>query len=168
MNPTLAIVPSAHEVSRPDISWIKKHVRILAVARALGLRIRRGKAQCWRVENHRHGDVDPSLSFHEKRNRCRCFVCDMKGGHSNVDLVMRVLDCELGPAVEWIAERFPVPSVKVGRPVGNALIEPAPYRVGVHGSEWEVIVRSGTWGAMSAAESRILLALDNFKDSETG
>src|SRR5437016_2006553 len=134
MKPILAIVPQAQEVSRPDISWMKKHVPILDVARALGLRIHRGKAQCWRVENHRHGDVDPSLSFHEKRNRCRCFVCDMKGGHSNVDLVMGALGCELGAAVQWIAERFTVPSVKVGRPAGSSLVSAAPYRVGVHGS----------------------------------
>jgi hypothetical protein len=132
------------------------------------LRIRRGKAQCWRVENHRHGDVDPSLSFHEKRNRCRCFVCDMRGGHSNIDLVRHVLGCELAASVLWIAERFTVPSVKVGRPVGNALAGPKPYRVGVTGSEWEVIVRSGAWGAMTSAERSILLVLDYFKDVESG
>lgn len=167
MNPILAIVPQ-EEVSRPDLAWIKKHVPILGLARALGLRIRRGKAQCWRTENHRHGDSDPSLSFFEKRNRCRCFVCDMKGGHSNVDLVMHILGCELGPAVQWIAERFPVPNVKVGRPVGSHTREVAPYRTGVHGSDWEVIVRSGMWGAITVAERSILVVLDCFKDPETG
>ena len=146
---------------------MKKHVSILAIARALGLTIRRGKAKCWRTENHRHGDVDPSLSFFEKRNRCRCFVCDMRGGHSNVDLVMHVLGFDLGSAVQWIAEHFSVPNVKVGRPAGKALASPAPYRVGVHGSEWEVIVRSGIWGAMTAAERSILVVLDYFKDPET-
>ncbi len=164
----LAIVPQIQELSRPDISWIKKHVPILGLARALGLRIRHRKAKCWRVENHQHGDADPSLSFFEKRNRCRCFVCDMRGGHSNVDLVMGVLDCDLGCAVRWIAERFPVPNTKVGRPSGTALASPAPYRVGVHDSEWEVIVRSGMWGVMTAAERSILLTLDYFKDSESG
>jgi hypothetical protein len=138
------------------------------VARALGLRIRHRKAKCWRVENHQHGDADPSLSFFEKRNRCRCFVCDMRGGHSNVDLVMGVLDCDLGSAVLWIAERFTVPNVKVGRPAGNALASPAPYRVGVYGSEWEVIVRSGMWGALTAAERSVLLALDKWQDVDTG
>jgi len=146
---------------------MKKHVSILAIARALGLTIRRGKAKCWRTENHRHGDVDPSLSFFEKRNRCRCFVCDMRGGHSNVDLVMAILGCDLGSAILWIAERFTVPNVKVGRPSGRAVNSPVPYRVGVHGSEWEVIVRSGFWGAMTAAERSILVVLDYFKDPET-
>jgi hypothetical protein len=168
MSAPLAIVPAPLDSSKPDISWIKKNVPILAVALALGLRIRHRRTKCWRVENHRHGDVDPSLSFFEKRNRCRCFVCDMKGGHSNVDLVMGVLDYDLGSAVLWIAERFPVPNVKVGRPAGNTLPSAMPYRVGVHGSEWEVIVRSGMWAAMSAAERSILVVLDYFKDSESG
>src|SRR5438132_4239161 len=168
MKPILAIVPQVQEVSRPDIRWIKKNVPVLEVGKALGMRIRRHRAQCWRVENHRHGDTDPSLCFHEGRNRVTCFVCDTKRGHSNIDLVMGVLGCEFGAAVQWIAERFPVPNVKVGRPAGSALVAPMPYRVGVHGSEWEVIVRSGMWGAMTAAESRILLLLDCCKDSESG
>src|SRR6266566_3040490 len=114
------------------------------------MRIRRHQAQCWRPENHRHGDAKPSLHFYEKKNRVCCFVCDQLGGHSNVDLVMGMLNLNVGDAVRWIAERFPVPNVKVGRPAGSALVAPMPYRVGVHGSEWEVIVRSGMWGAMSA------------------
>jgi hypothetical protein len=164
----LAIVPQVQEVSRPDISWIKKHVPILDVGRALGLRIRHRRAKCWRPENHTHADAEPSLHFYERRNRVRCFVCDMRGGHSSIDLVMGTLEIDFALAVRWIAERFTVPSIKVGRPVGNALAEPMPYRVGVHGSEWEVIVRSGVWGAMTPAERSILVTLDHFKDSESG
>jgi hypothetical protein len=162
----LAIVPQ--EISRPDVSWIKKNVSVLGVARALGLRIQRGKTRCWRVENHRNGDADPSLSFYEKGNRCRCFVCDMRGGHSNVDLVMGFLGCDVGSAVRWIAECFPVPNVKVGRPAGKILPSAVPYRVGVLGSEWEIIARSGMWGMLSAAERSILLALYEWQDVETG
>ena len=92
----------------------------------------------------------------------------MKGGHSNIDLVVGVLGIEFGDAVRWIAERFPVPNVKVGRPAGNTLVSPKPYRVGVHGTELEVIFRSGMWGAMTAAERSILPALDQFKDPDTG
>ncbi len=167
MSQPLAIVPNAQEVSRPDISWIKKHVPILDVGRALGLRIRHRRAKCCRPENHTHGDTQPSLHFYERRNRVRCFVCDMRGGHSLIDLVMGTLGVEFAVAVRWIAERFTVPSVKVGRPVGNTPAAPVPYRVGVHGSEWEVIVRSGMWAAMSAAERSILVTLDHFKDSES-
>jgi len=168
VNPSLAIVPVADAVSRPDISWMKKHVPIMGVARALGLTVRHRKAKCWRAEKHRHGDASPSLSFFEKRNRCRCFVCDMRGGHSNIDLVMGVLGCDLPAAVRWIAERFSVPNIKVGRPEGSALMSPSPYRVGVSGSEWEVVVRSGMWGRMTHAEQAILFTLDNWKDADSG
>jgi len=147
---------------------MKKHVSILEIARALGMSVRRGKAQCWRTENHSHGDANPSLSFHTKRNRCLCFVCDTKGGHSNLDLVMGVLACDFGSAVLWIAERFPVPNVKVGRPAGNTLVSPPPYRCGVHGSEWKVIIRSSLWGVLTPAERSILPVLDYFKDSDSG
>jgi hypothetical protein len=92
----------------------------------------------------------------------------MRGGHSNVDLVMRVLRLSVGEAVRWIAERFTVPNVKLGRPVGKREAQPAAYRVGVLGSEWEVIVRSGMWGVLTAAERSILPTLDQFKDPDTG
>lgn len=147
---------------------MKKHVPILGVARALGMRIRHRKAKCWRVDNHRHGDADPSLSFFEKRNRCRCFVCDMRGGHSNVDLVMGVLGVNVGDAVRWIAERFAVPNVKPGRPVGQRELQSAPYRVGVHGSEFEVLVRSGMFGKLPAPERSVLIALAHLRDPDSG
>jgi len=165
---SLAVVPQVNEQSRPDVSWIKRNVSIIAVARALGLRIRNHKAKCWRVENHRHGDADPSLRFHEKRNRCMCFVCDVIGGHSNIDLVMGVLDCDFSTAVLWVAERFPVPNVKVGHPAGKTLPSALPYRAGVLGSEWEVVVRSGMWGVLTAAERSILLTLYSWQDADTG
>jgi hypothetical protein len=163
----LAVVPQVNELSRPDVSWIKRNVSIIAVARALGLRIRNRKTKCWRVENHRNGDADPSLSFYEKGNRWRCFVCDVIGGNSNVDLVMGVLGCDVGSAVRWIADLFPVPNVKVGRPAGKTVPSAVPYRVGVLGSEWEVIARSGMWGMLSAAERSILLTLHAFQDPDT-
>ncbi len=168
MSASLLLVPHAERSSRPDISWIKKNVPILAVGRELGLLINNRWTKCWRPDNHKNGDTHPSLHFWEKGNRVRCFVCDPVRGHSCVDLVMGVLQVRVGEAVRWIAERFPVPNVKVGRPGGNALASPMPYRVGVRGSDWEVIVRSGMWGVMSAAEGRILMVLDYFKDPESG
>jgi hypothetical protein len=169
VNASLAVVPRSEERSRPDIAWIKKNVPILAVGKALGLRIRRRRAQCWRPENHTHGDINPSLSFYEKGNRVRCFVCDMRGGHSNIDLVMGVLGVSAGEAVRWVAERFAVPNVKPGRPVGSRSDDSVlPYRVGVSGSDFEILVRSGTFGQFSPAERSILLTLLAFKDAETG
>jgi hypothetical protein len=164
---SLAVVPNPTETLYPDVAWIKKNVPVLGVAKALGMRIRRGRAQCWRSSNHTHGDQDPSLCFHERKNRTRCFVCDMKGGHSNLDLVMAVLSIELGAAVRWIADRFTVPNVKPGAPIGRRHREPKPYRVDL-GSELQVLVRSGLFGQLSAAESRILVTLEIFKDPDTG
>jgi hypothetical protein len=167
MNPALALVPNPTETLYPDIAWIKKNVPVLGIAKALGMRIRRGRAQCWRSSNHNHGDRDPSLCFHERRNRARCFVCDMKGGHSNIDLVIGVLAVDFGDAVRWIAERFTVPNIKAGRPLGPSNREPKPYRIDL-GDDLQVLVRSGLFGQLSAAESRILVALYVFKNPETG
>ena len=168
MNASLAAAPLAREASQPDISWIKQNVPVLAVGRALGLRIRHQRARCWRPENHAHGDADPSLRFFERGNRVRCFVCDMRGGHSCIDLVMGVLCADVGTAVRWIAERFTVPSIKSGRPVGHRTTQLAPYRAGVHGSELEFLVRSGMFGQLSSAESRILVTLAIFREPDSG
>jgi hypothetical protein len=163
-----AIVQPPQVALRPDASWIKRNVPVLDVARKLDLNIRENKTNCWQTGNHRHGDANPSLGFHVKRNRWRCFVCDTKGGHSNIDLVMGVLDCDFGSAVRWIAERFAVPNVKVGRPSAKSFPSATPYRAGVLGSDWEVVLRSGMWGLLSAAERSILFTLHGFQDAETG
>jgi hypothetical protein len=147
---------------------MKKHVCILSVGRALGLQIHRHCATCWRPENHRNGDAHPSLHFYERKNRVRCFVCDMRGGHSCIDLVMGVLGISFSEAVNWIADRFPIPNVKPGRPAGSRAKEPQPYRVGSHGSDLEVLVRSGMFGQFSPAERSILIVLALFRDAETG
>jgi hypothetical protein len=168
MNGALVVIPGPDGHLRPDVAWIKKHVPVLQVGRALGLPIRHSRAKCWRLGNHRNGDADPSLHFYERRNRVRCFVCDMRGGHSCIDLVMGFLEIGFSEAVNWIAERFTVPNVKPGRPVGNHAAEIQPHRVGVHGSELEVLVRSGMFGALSAAERSILVVLAHYRDSETG
>lgn len=168
MSTPLAVVPLYEQTSRPDIAWIKKNVPILEVGKALGLRIRHNCAKCWRPENHTHGDANPSLHFYERGNRVRCFVCDMRGGHSNLDLVMGVLGVELVPAMSWVAERFPVPNVRPGHPVGPRTPQPASYRVGVHGADFEVLVRSGMFGQLSAAERSILVVLDHWRDPDLG
>jgi hypothetical protein len=168
VNGSIAVVKHYQESSRPDIAWIKKNVPVLEVGKALGLRIRHRRAKCWRPENHTHGDADPSLHFFERGNRVRCFVCDMRGGHSNIDLVMGVLSVPFSEAVRWIAERFTVPNVKPGRPVGSHAAQATPYRVGVHASEFEILVRSGMFGQLPAPERSILVALAHLRDSDSG
>lgn len=155
--------------NRPDPSWIKKNVPVLQVGQALGMDIRNRRAQCWRSENHRHGDADPSLHFYEKGNRVRCFVCDMKGGHSCIDLVMAVLNVEFSAAVRWIADRFTVPNVKAGRPIGSHAAPVAPYRVGIQDPDFENVMLSGMWGQLSAP-ARSLLAVLHYapRDPDSG
>jgi hypothetical protein len=92
----------------------------------------------------------------------------MRGGHSNIDLVMGVLGVSAGEAVHWVAERFAVPNVKPGRPVGKRDAQPVPYRVGVLGSEFVVLVRSGMFGRLPAPERSILVALAHFRDPDSG
>jgi hypothetical protein len=164
---SLAVVPKLNETLYPDIAWIKKYVSVLDIAKALGMRIRRRRAQCWRSSNHAHGDQDPSLYFHERRNRVRCFVCDMKGGHSPIDLVMGVLGIDMGSAVRWISDQFTVPNAKPGAPLGTRHHQAKPYRVDLS-SQLQVLVRSGLFGQLSAAESRTLVTLEIFKDPDTG
>jgi hypothetical protein len=168
MSASIAVVPHHQESSRPDIAWIRKNVPVLEVGKALGLRIRNRFTKCWRPENHAHGDADPSLQFYERGNRVRCFVCDMLGGHSNVDLVMGVLGFNIGQAVRWIAERFDVPNVKPGRPVGRGKVEPAPYNVRLNGPEFYFLIRTGMFGQLSAAERSILPVLEAFRDPDSG
>src|SRR5712692_792570 len=144
---------------RPDLGWIRRNVPVLELGRRLGLFIKGRRAQCWRTETHANGDADPSLHFYERGNRVRCFVCDMRGGMSNIDLVMGVLSVDCGAAALWIARRFPVPETKPGRPKGARSKLSASYRVGVSGSEFEVLIRSGLWGQLTPAERSILVVL---------
>jgi hypothetical protein len=165
---SLAVVPSISEFSQPDIAWIRENVPVLKVARALDMRIRHQRARCWRPERHANRDAHPSLCFSQRRNRVRCMVCDMRGGHSCVDLVAGVLGIDTGSALRWIAERFTVPKIKAGRSLGKGTKEPAPYRIGSHASPFEVLVRSGMFGELPAAERSILVTLETFKDPESG
>jgi hypothetical protein len=61
-----------------------------------------------------------------------------------------------------------VPNIKAGRPLGARKKEPAPYQVGFQGSPFEVLVRSGMFGELSAAERSILICLETLKDHESG
>ncbi len=164
--PATALVVSAPE--RPNFAWIKQKIPIQDVARELGLRVVHNRAQCWRTEDHANGDADPSLRFYSRKNRVRCFVCDLRGGHSNIDLVMGILGCDFPAAVSWICEQFPVPGTKPGRPIGARSASQPQYRVGASGLEIETLIRSGLFGQLAPPEGRILLVLYFFRDLETG
>lgn len=61
----------------PDIEFIKRHVPIADVARALDIRVASNTAaHCWRPDAHEHGDRTPSVWFSRRSNKGKCFVCD--------------------------------------------------------------------------------------------
>lgn len=128
------------------------------VAGALGIQVHGKAAQCWRASNHAHGDHHPSLGFTLK-NRFRCFVCDARAG-SNIDLVMKVLGCDLRAALQWIEKHFPVPD--------NIRIEQHDP------GEWnrvtlDTIIKSGVWAsALTDAERNVLTVLWSRRDHKTG
>jgi hypothetical protein len=155
---------------RPDFAWIKKFVPILQIARELGLPIyTKNWIRCWRPERHKNSDAHPSLHLYERNNRARCFVCDMRVGHSNIDLVVAFFKCDFADAVAWICRRFPVPEIRPGRPVGARVPLQQPDRVGITTySDVEILVRSGLFGQLSSAEAKIALVLYFFRDPETG
>ena len=146
----------------PDFDFIRKHVPIVDVARALGIRISGREAHCWRTEHHQHGDRTPSISFHRGKNTARCFVCD---DHplSTIDLVMAHTGQTLFEVGRWFVVRFGVPL----RAKNAKLVRPERWhigRVGVGDRLYEDLVRSGLWAAMSDAGRSIFVVIKTLAD----
>jgi DNA-binding PadR family transcriptional regulator len=152
--------------TRPDLDYIKTKILIMDVASELGLPVKGYRARCWRLENHRNGDRDPSITFLKKKNRGKCWICDQRTW-STLDLVMLVFDCDLKSAVEWIVERFPVPMARPGKHLGQRQDWNQNYRVGSSYSRLDWLIRSGLWRELTPAQRSVLAVLDVFTDSET-
>ena len=160
-------ISNSNPSSYPDIAFIRKNVPIQDVARELGLRLNgHYRAHCWRVENHKNGDRDPSLTFKKKTNRGRCWVCDQHDW-SNLDMAMMILGCDFPAAVAWICERFAVPLGRPGKHITQRRQWNPTYRVGYSGSHMEWLVRSGLWSELTASERSVLVVFDVFTDTET-
>lgn len=156
-------MPSAQPTSGiPDIQFIKKHVPIADVARALDIRVLGNAAHCWRPESHEHGDRTPSVWFSRKSNKGKCMVCD-RFTWSNIDLVQSVIGCDTAAAVNWIAERFNVPRIPKRRPRRSVVV---PGRVGC-GSPVQQLMRSGVFAKLSHATKALLFMLIEFCDDDT-
>ncbi|WP_263369110.1 hypothetical protein [Edaphobacter dinghuensis] len=153
--------------SIPDLQYIRENVSIIAVARELGLTVNGYRARCWRTENHRNGDADPSMAFRKKQNTGRCFICDPRTW-SNIDLVMLVRDCKLREAIAWITDRFPVPSLPKGAHIKKRESWSPCYRASDTDSVVGMLVRSGLWSTLSNAERSILPVLSEFMSCDTG
>ena len=157
---------SLNQPTHPDLEHIKARISIREVACALGLSVRGRRMSCWRVENHKNGDGDPSVTFWQKKNRARCWICDSHAW-SNIDLVMMVLDCDFPAAVSWMCERFQIPAARPGKHIGHRNGW-HPYRAGTNGSLFEWLVRSGLWAELTPTQRSVLPALHAFTDAETG
>ena len=71
---------------------------IEGVAKQLGMVVKRHKALC-----PFHDDHHASLSFHTRKNSCRCYVC-MGNSVGTIDLVMKYLGKDFLSACRWLAE----------------------------------------------------------------
>lgn len=149
----------------PDLDFIKKSVPITAVATELGLRVSGQMMHCWRHEQHQHGDRTASVGFIKRTNKGKCFACDDLP-FSNVDLVMNVLGCSTIQAIQWIAARFPVPTIPKGRHLKHREQLQPFSRVGL-GGRVENLVRSGLWAALSHSEKAILAVFCELADPNT-
>ena len=149
-----------------DMEYIRRSVSIRSVAEALGLDVLDKMVRCWRPENHEHGDRTPSVGLNLRKNAARCFVCDVHQ-LSTIDLAMNVLGIGLLPAVQWIAERFPVPTIQKGKHAETRSRWPERVRIGLSASTLEFIVRSGVWASLTPAQRSLLPVLDSFADPGT-
>jgi len=144
--------------SVPDIRFINRKVPIADVARRLDLRFgSNGNIHCWRPELHHNCDRTASVGVRKTNNTIKCFGCDI-GPLGPIDLVMSVLSIKNGEAARWIAERFEVPDLLIGR----RLIEPA-RRIFQFGSESEIglLIQSGLWARLSpTARSMVPVLLE--------
>lgn len=153
--------------SCPDFEYIRKKISIVTVARELGLIVTGYRARCWRTENHRNGDANPSIGLRKKQNTGRCFICDSRTW-SNIDLVMFVRSCELHEAISWITEKFSVPSLPKGSHVTKREAWSPRFRASNTDTVVEMLVRSGLWSDLTHAERSILPTLATFADRDTG
>jgi hypothetical protein len=161
---------AARHRALPDFQYIKARIPVEVVARDLGLEVRSSyRARCWRVENHRNRDADPSISFQKSKNRWRCWICDPRS-LSNLDLVMMVNGMTVGEAAQWIASRHPVPLLAKGKRLEPTRQRWNPrFRTGVSADPiMSAMIRSGAWADLSPAEAKVLGVFIEFRDTLTG
>lgn len=142
-------------VSLPDARWIRREIPIGDVARALGLEGDSRVFDCFR-DGHPSDKPRRSLSLHAKSNTVRCVACD-KRSLSAIDLVMAVLEVDVGRAIKWLHEHFPgAPRVRV-RGNGNGRLKTS-KREGNRMSLEDLIVSPG-WAALSPSAKLVLTAI---------
>jgi len=82
-----------------DILYVKNNYPIVDVAIKLGIEVLNNN-MC-KCPFHKDGqEKKPSMSLHIYTNRYKCFACNENG--SNIDLVMKMLNCNFMKAIEFI------------------------------------------------------------------
>ncbi|MBK7092097.1 MAG: hypothetical protein IPH59_10330 [bacterium] len=105
---------------------------IVKVAKDIGLDVKNNRARCFCPQNHQHGDRTPSLSFDQRSNSFRCWVC--KDVHGDViDLVMMVLGLSFPDALKFLADRAGIqptnqPVPKKQRVIANTMVSRGAFR----------------------------------------
>ncbi len=130
-----AQVPNSGKI--PDARQINRDLDIRLVAAALEIRRSGSRFHCWRPENHRNGDADPSVGYWAAANRLKCFVCG-RPAIGVIDLVMDARDMDFVSAIVWIESRFDIPWMPVRKPDRgerrylDAITHPIDYLVRSH------------------------------------
>jgi DNA-binding HxlR family transcriptional regulator len=140
-----------------DLRYINRKIPIIEVAGALDLRPGdNGNLHCWRPHLHQHGDRTASVGIRKSNNTVKCFGCQI-GPLGPVDLVITVLGLkDARTAAQWIAQRFDVPVL----PVGKHLVQPE-RRICPVGFESDLglLIRSGLWARLSGAAQSLVPVL---------
>jgi hypothetical protein len=150
-----------------DLTFITQNIHIEDVwgqlADEQGLEpVKNHMTRCFRPEAHQNGDRTPSFHF-SKNNKAKCRGCDVNGPYySNIDLVQKVLKCDLREAIRWFCLHWEIPKTQPGRPV-RSYKATRPYRIG-YGGPLEPIVRGGLYGEMSFAAGKLLTVLATVQD----
>jgi len=94
-----------------DTDGIKDRIKIINLARQLGLDVKGKQARCFNTPAHKNGDKNPSLSFDVDKNRFTCWACGVKG--DIFDLYREVKGVDFKQALAELGALAGVPSIAV-------------------------------------------------------
>jgi hypothetical protein len=95
-----------HEVKRPSAKALNKQILVSEIALLLGLKKTGKHFHCHRSSNHKNGDSHASVGVYTATNKLHCFVCGYNLGV--IDLVMDLKGMDVGSAIRWLGEQYPV------------------------------------------------------------
>lgn len=87
-----------------DLEKIKNELNIMTLAENLGLQMGRKNARCFNAAEHKNNDKNYSLAFDMRRNRFKCFACNISG--STIDLYAGVKNLPVKDAIHELWETY--------------------------------------------------------------